>query len=311
MPSCGALGVYELGKGAFQQSLGIRAGSARLASCACRHSDLALYNFHIRVCGCEDRSRAPRMTSIRFAVAMITWALTPVLPLNLNMAFGSRVGILGATFLMGLAAAAPIGPVNLMAIRRGVVEGWRHTLVCGLGSAFGDLLLFSLALVGGHYLMPDLFKAPFRIILAGIGAVVLLPLGIYFLALAIKDSDRAYDTARRRWSEGAAPARLATEAVKAAALTIFNPLTMIYWIGVTSSWLPFAYSALGNRASGWGILMAGAGLMTWFTALVVVVRFIPRRIDAVFFRLANAILGIILLGFASYCVVVLLRHFLH
>jgi uncharacterized membrane-anchored protein len=86
---------------------------------------------------------------------------------------------------------------------------------------------------------------------------------------------------------------------------------MIYWVGITSSWLPFAYSVLGNNASSWGILMAGTGLMTWFTALVVVVRFIPRRIDAIFFRLANAILGIILLGFASYCAVVLLRHFWH
>jgi threonine/homoserine/homoserine lactone efflux protein len=251
------------------------------------------------------------MTSIRFAAAMIMWTLTLVLSLNRDMAFGPLVGVLGAAFLMGLAAAAPIGPVNMMAIRRGVVEGWRHTLVCGLGSAFGDLLLFSLALVGGHYLMPDLFKAPFQMILAGIGIVVIFPLGVYFLTLTIKDSDRAYDTARRRWSEGPAPARLVTEGVKAAALTVFNPLTMIYWVGITSSWLPFAYSVLGNNASSWGILMAGTGLMTWFTALVVVVRFIPRRIDAIFFRLANAILGIILLGFASYCAVVLLRHFWH
>jgi L-lysine exporter family protein LysE/ArgO len=251
------------------------------------------------------------MSLNNFAAAMIAWTLTPVLSLSLDVVFSSRAGVLGAAFLIGLAAAAPIGPVNMMAIRRGVVEGWRHTLVCGLGSAFGDLLLFSLALVGGHYLMPDLFKAPFQIILAGIGTVVIFPLGIYFFALAIKDSNRAYDTARRRWSEGPAPARLATEAIKAAALTIFNPLTMIYWVGITSSWLPIAYSVLGGRASGWGILTAGAGLMTWFTALVVVVRFIPRRIDAVFFRLANAMLGVILLGFASYCVVVLLRHLLH
>jgi threonine/homoserine/homoserine lactone efflux protein len=131
------------------------------------------------------------------------------------------------------------------------------------------------------------------------------------VALALKESHRAYDSARRRWSEGPAPARLAAEATKAAALTIPNPLTMIYWVGVTSSWLPFAYSVLGNRALAWGLSMACAGLMGWFTALVVVVRFIPHRIDAIFFRLANAVLGLILLSFATYCAVVLLRHFLH
>ena len=62
------------------------------------------------------------------------------------MVFRNSIHMLAAAFLMGLAAAAPIGPVNMMAIRRGVVGGWRHTLACGLGSVFGDLVLFSLAL---------------------------------------------------------------------------------------------------------------------------------------------------------------------
>ena len=42
---------------------------------------------------------------------------------------------------MGLAAAAPLGPVNMLAIRRGMIGGWRHTLACGIGSVAGDLIL--------------------------------------------------------------------------------------------------------------------------------------------------------------------------
>ena len=57
--------------------------------------------------------------------------------------------------------------------------------------------------------------------------------------------------------------------------------------------------------------MAAAGLMTWFTALVVVVRFIPNRIGPNFFRLVNTVLGLVLLGFATFCAIVLSRHFLH
>src|ERR1039458_9757006 len=104
---------------------------------------------------------------------MTAWILAPVPPLNHDMVFVSYIHVLAAAFLMGLAAAGPIGPVNMMAIRRGVVEGWRHTLVCGLGSVFGDLVLFSLALLGGRYLMPDLFNPTVRLVLAAIGAVVL------------------------------------------------------------------------------------------------------------------------------------------
>jgi uncharacterized membrane-anchored protein len=88
-------------------------------------------------------------------------------------------------------------------------------------------------------------------------------------------------------------------------------LTIIYWVGVTSNWLPFAHSVLGTSAPEWGILMAAAGLMTWFTALVVVVRFIPSRIGPIFFRLVNGILGLILLGFATFGAIVLSRHFDH
>jgi hypothetical protein len=57
--------------------------------------------------------------------------------------------------------------------------------------------------------------------------------------------------------------------------------------------------------------MAAAGLMSWFTVLIAVVRFIPKRIGPIFFRLVNAILGLILLGFATFCAIVLSRHFVH
>jgi threonine/homoserine/homoserine lactone efflux protein len=227
------------------------------------------------------------------------------------MVFVSCIHVLSAAFLMGLAAAAPMGPVNMLAIRRGLIGGWRHTLACGIGSVTGDLILFSLVLVGGHYLFSDLSNPTLQAALAAIGVIVLLPLGIYFLVRAVKEPVRAYARARQHWDQSAVPSHLVAEAAEAIALTIFNPLTIVYWVGVTSNWLPFAHSVLGHSAPGWGILMAAAGLMTWFTALTVAVRFIPHRIDPNFFRLVNAILGLILLGFATFCAIVLSHHLLH
>jgi len=227
------------------------------------------------------------------------------------MEFVSHIHVLSAAFFMGLAAAAPMGPVNMLAIRRGMIGGWRHTLACGIGSVTGELILFSLVLLGGHYLFSDLSNPTLQTVLAAIGVIVLLPLGIYFLVRAVKEPLRAYASARQQWDEGTVPAHLATDVAAGFALTIFNPLTMIYWVGVTANWLPFAHSVLGYSAPGWGILMVAAGLMTWFTTLIVVVRFIPHRIGPTFFRLVNAILGLILLGFATFCAIVLSRHFLH
>ena len=226
------------------------------------------------------------------------------------MVFVSYIRVLSAAFLMGLAAAAPMGPVNMLAIRRGVIGGWRHTLACGIGSVTGDLILFSLVLLGGDYLLPDLSNPTLQTVLEAIGVIVMFPLGIYFLVSALKEPLRAYASARQHWDEGTVPGHLVAEVTDAAALTIFNPLTIAYWVGVTSNWLPFAYSVLGYSAPGLGILMVIAGLMTWFTALIVLVRFIPHRIGPIFFRLVNAIFGLILLGFVTFCAVVLSRHFL-
>lgn len=221
----------------------------------------------------------------------------------------SYIHVLSAAFLMGLAAAAPMGPVNMLAIRRGLIGGWRHTLACGIGSVAGDLILFSLVLLGGHYLFSDLSNPTLRTYLEAAGLIVLLPLGIYFLVRAVKDPLRAFASARKRWNETTVPAHLVAEVGDAAALTVLNPLTIIYWVGVTANWLPFAHSVLGVSAPEWGILMSAAGLMTWFVALVIVVRFIPNRIGPIFFGLVNAILGLILLGFATFCAIVLYRHF--
>ncbi len=227
------------------------------------------------------------------------------------MAFVSYIHVLLAAFLMGLAAAAPMGPVNMLAIRRGVIGGWRHTLACGIGSVTGDLILFSMVLVGGHYFFSDLSNPTLQTILAAIGIIVLLPLGIYFLVRAVKDPMRAYASARQHWDESTVPAHLIAEVANCLALTLFNPLTILYWVGVTSNWLPFAHSVLGYSAPVWGILMAAAGLMSWFTALIVVVRFIPHRIGPTFFRLVNTVLGLLLVGFAAFCGIVLSRHSLH
>ena len=226
------------------------------------------------------------------------------------MVFVSYVDVLSAAFLMGLAAAAPMGPVNMLAIRRGMIGGWRHTLACGVGSVTGDLILFSLVLLGGHYLFSDLSNPTLQTVLAAIGIIVLLPLGIYFLVRAVKEPLRAYASAHQQRDEGTVPAHLLVEVADGFALTIFNPLTILYWVGVSSNWLPFAHSVLGYSAPGWGILMAGAGLLTWFTALIVFVRVIPHRIGPIFFRLVNAILGLMLLGFATFCAMVLSSHFL-
>ena len=165
-----------------------------------------------------------------------------------NMVLLSHIHVLAAAYFMGLAAAAPMGPVNMLAIRRGMIGGWVRTLACGIGSVAGDLTLFSLVIAGGHYFLSDMSNPALQTVLAAVGVIVLFPLGLYFLIHAVSEPLRAYIRASKRWDKGANPAHLVRDVTAGAALTIFNPLTMAYWVGVTANWLPFAHSVLGSKA---------------------------------------------------------------
>jgi len=57
-------------------------------------------------------------------------------------------GLIGIGFGIGLAVAAPMGPVNIMVIHRGVQHGFLSAFVAGLGAVAGDTLYAGLAAFG-------------------------------------------------------------------------------------------------------------------------------------------------------------------
>src|ERR1700719_4615227 len=127
------------------------------------------------------------------------------------MVFVADIHVLSAAYLMGLAAAAPMGPVNMLAIRRGMIGGWRRTLACAIGSVGGDLILFSLALLGCQSLLSNLSNPILRTVLTAIGVTVLLPVGLYFLVRAVKEPLRPHTRARDRWDKSTVPAHLVAD----------------------------------------------------------------------------------------------------
>jgi threonine/homoserine/homoserine lactone efflux protein len=179
-------------------------------------------------------------------------------------------------------------------------------MACGAGAVVGDLTLFSLAHWGGRHFIGELESARLRNTLALVGLLVLLPLGVYFLALALKGSEPAYKQARGHRRSESVSTRLVDEGACAFLLTILNPMGIVFWIGVASSWIPAAYSLVGPDSAGWGIIAAGAGMVVWFGGLVVLISFVPHRLSTTFFRWVNGALGMVLIGFAAWCAAMLI-----
>ena len=220
----------------------------------------------------------------------------------------SYVKVLAAAFALGFAAAAPIGPVNMVAIHRGVVGRWTHTLACGLGSTIVDASYFALVVVGGHQLIAYLQNPFVRAVLLGIGACVLIPLGARYLYKAIRFDPRTLLRARRS-KRDRPPVHLWTDVGTGFLITVVNPGTLSFWLIAGTAWLASVQqNASAPELIGWGILAAFLGQLGWFVLLTVFVRFMPNRIGPRFFRTVNAISGTMLVGFGVFCATTLILH---
>ena len=213
--------------------------------------------------------------------------------------------LLAWVFGLGLLAAAPVGPVNMVAIHRGAVGRWSHTLACGIGSAIVDLGYFLLAMWGGNQVLEYLSNPRTRDILALICAALLIPLGILFLIRAVRlDLRRILRTRQEKLDRP--PRHLWTDVGTGAALTIINPAAPAYWLAAAAPWLSTAQGTMGRWMFFWGSVGVAAGLLSWFVFLTVLVRFAPNRLGLTFFRTVNALCGVMLLGFAGFCLFLVL-----
>jgi threonine/homoserine/homoserine lactone efflux protein len=119
---------------------------------------------------------------------------------------------------LGVAIAAPLGPVNVAMIDRGLRQGFRAAFLLGLGSTVADLAYILVAYAGADPLSRHAWA---RILLFGAGAVVLLWLGSGAIGAALRP---------RLDEPSAAPGRGPFTA--GALITLLNPMSIALWLGL-------------------------------------------------------------------------------
>jgi threonine/homoserine/homoserine lactone efflux protein len=184
---------------------------------------------------------------------------------------------------IGLAVAAPVGPMGLLCIHRTLDRGQGAGLVVGAGVAAADLTFAAIAAFGVTAVSSALLAGTFWIKL--VGSVLMVALGVR-IALAGPQSD---DRTNSAGSGGRA-------FVTAYGLTMANPLTILFFTGL------FASVASINSAAQPVTFAAGvfAGSMLWWVILTTLV----AKSAAVFplpeLIWINRISGAVLIGFAIY-----------
>lgn len=189
--------------------------------------------------------------------------------------------------VLGLAIAAPLGPIGALCINRTLERGFLAGVAGGLGTAIADGVYATLAAFG---------FATFSAILTGIDIPMRLAGGVFMLYLGWKTFQ-----AKPRVVAATVSARdLVGTTAATFFLTITNPMTILSFIALFAG-LGLA-SASGVSAALTVIAGVVLGSMLWWTVLSGGVALVRHRLPPAFAIWTSRVSAIILLGFGCWAI---------
>jgi threonine/homoserine/homoserine lactone efflux protein len=199
--------------------------------------------------------------------------------------------------LLGFFAAIPIGPVNLICIRRTLHFGSFFGFVSGLGAALGDAMFASITAFG--------FTALAQLI-TGYSRLLQLVGGLFLLAFGISTF---IAPAPPNFKERlAAPVKNAPSQARAIAstfmLTVSNPATLIAYTALIAGLGVLAGEAPSFFAAAFVVLGVFCGSAVWWLTLSTIVGILHGRINDRVIRIINEISGLLI---ATFGIAVLLH----
>ncbi len=193
--------------------------------------------------------------------------------------------------MIGIAVAAPIGPVNLICIHRTISRGRLNALMAGQGAAMGDsvfavIAAFGLTAVSG-------FVTDWQVTIQIIGGVILIGMGIRTLLSdplrpVAKGDDSALDILK----------------VIAAtfSLTITNPATLFGFAAIFAGVGGIVGGDTGEKAADYGyattlVIGVWAGSTLWWLFITNLAALLRDRAEHGWLMVVQRVSGAIIIGF--------------
>ncbi len=189
--------------------------------------------------------------------------------------------------LAGYGIAVPVGAIAVLIVETGLRRGFRAGFAAGAGAAAADALYASLAIIAGEALSTILF--PYGEGIKLVGGVVILGIGAYGIWMTVREYRE------KHIPKPMEPIEERNIFFQFLALTIFNPLTIVY----------FSIIILGGGVKDItrpieGLLFAtGATLasLSWQTFLAGIGAFAHERMTPKFKMIASLFGYIVVMGF--------------
>ncbi|MBB3111107.1 threonine/homoserine/homoserine lactone efflux protein [Paenibacillus phyllosphaerae] len=192
-------------------------------------------------------------------------------------------------FLLGITLSAPIGPINAAVLNTGIKRGFMPAWFLALGALAADLIYMLLVFMGFVHFMSVPFVKSFLWLF---GAFVLIYTGVESLIgirnLHIQANGDMNETPLlKAWTTGFF-------------MSLANPLTILFWIGIYGSVLAEAAA----KSSGDQLLVYSmaiiCGVLCWDITMSGLAGFFRKILSDTFMKIIALISGISLVGFGAY-----------
>ncbi|MGX1194175.1 threonine/homoserine/homoserine lactone efflux protein [Metabacillus sp. SLBN-84] len=191
--------------------------------------------------------------------------------------------------VLGISLAAPVGPIKLEMIRRGIRGGFWPSMFVGLGAVTIDMVLMFLIFLGLAVYLTHSF---FSYVLSAAGFLLLARLGIKSMKSALSDEnmlDHASETTAEKSSYWTG-----------FSIALANPFIFIFWLGVYGSSL----TTLGPGHSFMYLFLFSmliiAGIILWNINVAMTVHFLRNYLKDWILKAVSFAAGAYLLGYSFY-----------
>lgn len=189
--------------------------------------------------------------------------------------------------LLGLSLAAPIGPINAAQIDRGIRNGFMHSWLIGVGAIVADGIYMLIVYIGVVRFLETEFMQTF---LWSFGFFVLIYTGIETMLKAGK-IDLEYVRSKEP---------LFKSFLTGFFMSISNPLTILFWLGIYGSVLAKTASVYDTSQL---VLYSSAifiGLLSWDIAMASVASSFRKYLTSKLLTTISLLSGLSLIGFGAY-----------
>jgi L-lysine exporter family protein LysE/ArgO len=189
--------------------------------------------------------------------------------------------------LLGLSLAAPIGPINAAQIDRGIRNGFMHSWLIGVGAVLADGVYMLIVYIGVVNFLETEFMQTFLWLFG-------------FFVLSYTGVEAIINAGKIHLSENRSREPLAKSFLTGFLMSISNPLTILFWLGIYGSVLAKTAATYDTSQL---VLYSSAifiGLLLWDITMAGVASSFRKFLTSRLLVVISLLSGVSMIGFGIY-----------